>query len=350
MTDAMALVTGAGGWLGRRFVQTLVEGLPDDERFSAPDRDRRVRCLVLPGEDVGLLKQLDGNVEIIEGDVRDAASIERFMSRADGATVFHIAGVVHPKRIVREFYDVNENGTRHVVESAAKNGIRRLVHVSSNSPIGCNPAEDHVFDESAPYHPYMNYGKSKKRAEDIVLSAPDALERVVIRPPWFYGPYQPPRQTQFFSMIRNGGMPLLGGGTNRRSMAYVDNICQGLRLCEQVESANGRVYWIADARPYPMHEIIDTVERLMETEFGIAVSHKRMRLPSIVGDIALGVDIAVQGIGLYHQKFHVLSEMNKTIACSIDRARRELGYEPRVDLEEGMRRSLQWVIDQGIVI
>ena len=349
MTDRLALVTGAGGWLGRRFVQTLMHGLPDDPRFSA-DGERRVRCLVLPGEDTSALAALGSQVELVEGDVRDAASVSGFMRGGEGATVFHIAGVVHPKRFVREFYEVNETGTRHVVEAARDAGVRRLVHVSSNSPIGCNPRADHEFDESAPYHPYMNYGKSKKRAEEIVLAANGALETVVIRPPWFYGPYQPPRQTQFFTMIKNGGMPLLGKGTNRRSMAYVDNICQGLRLCEQVEAAKGQAYWIADARPYPMHEIIDTVERLMETEFGIEVAHKRMKLPSIVGDIALGVDIAVQGVGLYHQKFHVLSEMNKTIACSIGKARAELGYEPKVDLEEGMRRSIRWVLEQGIQI
>jgi nucleoside-diphosphate-sugar epimerase len=53
-------------------------------------------------------------------------------------------------------------------------------------------------------------------------------------------------------------------------------------------------------------------------------------------------------MGLYHQKIHVLSEMNKTIACSIDKARRELGYAPVVELEEGMRRSLAWCLAEGI--
>ncbi len=350
MTSPIALVTGGTGWLGRRFVQTLVQGLPDDPRFAQPDDGRRVRCLVQRGEDASSIAGISDNITILEGDVRDRESVRSFMHGAGGATVFHIAGIVHPNRFVREFYEVNETGTRNVVETAAESGVRRLVHVSSNSPIGCNPREDHVFDESAPYNPYMNYGKSKQRAEEIVRGAAGRIETAIIRPPWFYGPYQPPRQTQFFSMIKSGGMPLLGAGTNRRSMAYLDNICQGLRLCEQVDRAKGQIYWIADARPYPMHEVIDTVERLMETEFGMTVAHKRLRLPAITGDIALLVDKAVQGAGLYHQKFHVLSEMNKTIACSIAKARAELGYEPRVDLEEGMRRSLRWAVDQGIQI
>jgi nucleoside-diphosphate-sugar epimerase len=96
-----------------------------------------------------------------------------------------------------------------------------------------------------------------------------------------------------------------------------------------------------------MNEIVDTVERLMETEFGIACAHKRLKLPSLASEVAWLADKTLQGLGLYHQKIHVLSEMNKTIACSIDRARVELGYRPTVALEEGMRRSLQWMLAHG---
>ncbi len=93
-----------------------------------------------------------------------------------------------------------------------------------------------------------------------------------------------------------------------------------------------------------MNEIVDTVERLLENEFGQLCTHKRLKLPSLVSEIAMWVDAALQGLDLYHQKFHVLSEMNKTIACSIEKAKKELGYIPTVELEEGMRRSIHWVL------
>jgi nucleoside-diphosphate-sugar epimerase len=70
-----------------------------------------------------------------------------------------------------------------------------------------------------------------------------------------------------------------------------------------------------------------------------------MRLPGAVGDLATAMDAAIQGMGLYEQKIHVLGEMNKTIACSVDKARRELGYNPAVELREGMRRSIRWLFD-----
>jgi nucleoside-diphosphate-sugar epimerase len=73
-----------------------------------------------------------------------------------------------------------------------------------------------------------------------------------------------------------------------------------------------------------------------------------MRLPGLASEVAYFVDCGLQTLGLYHQKIHVLSEMNKTIACSVTRAERELGYQPTVALEEGMRRSLRWCGEQGI--
>ena len=128
-------------------------------------------------------------------------------------------------------------------------------------------------------------------------------------------------------------------------MAYVDNICQGLLLCERRSRRRaGETYWIADERPYTMNEIIDTVERVLEKDFGLAVAHKRMTLPGFASDVAWLGRRLLQGVGLYHQKIHVLSEMNKTIACTIEKAKRELGYAPTVALEEGMRRSIRWLL------
>ncbi|RPI61219.1 MAG: NAD-dependent epimerase/dehydratase family protein [Lysobacterales bacterium] len=328
MTSELAIVTGAAGWLGRRMVETL--------------RPRPVRSFVLPGE--------TSTGDVVTGDVRNPGNCETLFAGARGATLFHCAGVVHPRR-VRDFFDVNVTGTENVLSAAARAGVRRAVIVSSNSPIGVNPSPDHVFDESSPYAPYMGYGRSKMQMELAVRGFQERteIETVIIRPPWFYGPYQPPRQTLFFEMIRDGKGPIVGGGQNRRSMAYIDNLCQGLLLAESTAAAAGETYWIADERPYTMNEILDTVERLLEDEFSIPCKHRRLRLPGLASQVAWLGDFSLQKLGLYHQKLHVLSEMNKSIACSIDKAKRELGYRPEVALEEGMRRSIAWCIAEGLL-
>ncbi len=343
------IVTGALGWLGVTLVESLVKGLKDHEALAEARGDLRIRCLILPGQDGSALKKISERIEVVSGDVRKPADCAKLCEDSKGAILFHTAGMIHPGKVA-EFYQINVDGTVNLLEAAIKAGVRRAVVVSSNSPCGCNPHPDHLFDELSPYHPYMNYGKSKMRMELAVKERQGRIETVIVRPPWFYGPNQPPRQTLFFQMIRDGKAPIVGSGKNLRSMGYVDNLCQGLMLSALVDKTSGQVYWIADKRPYSMNEIIDTVERLLETEFGQKCAHKRMRLPGLASEVALVMDATLQGLGIYHQKIHVLSEMNKTIACSVARAEKELGYKPAVALEEGMRRSLKWCVARGIKI
>lgn len=342
-------MTGAAGWLGRAVLNALVNGLPDVPALVTPAQGVRIRALVLPGEEAAV-REIAPDAEVVSGDLRNPLDGVRLCHGAGGALLLHLAGIIHPAK-VRDFHDVNVRGTVNVLAAAVEGGVRRAVVMSSNSPLGCNPHPDHVFDEDSPYNPYLGYGRSKMEMEQRVaeLQAGGRIETVVIRAPWFYGPFQPPRQTLFFTMIRDGKAPIVGGGENLRSMAYTDNLAQGILLAAMTPQANGRTYWIADRRPYAMNEIVDTVERLLESEFGRRCAHKRLRLPGIASEIALLADRTLQAAGLYQQKIHVLSEMNKTIACSVARAERELGYAPAVALEEGMRRSLRWMDERGML-
>jgi len=348
MASDLALVTGFPGWLGNRLVHFLHERHPDLPENGAAPSYSRVRALVLPGTDHGEVHARHPDMELVEGDIRDPAAVGRFCAGAEGATVFHLAGIIHPDRI-KDLYAINTEGTHHLLAAAAAAGVKRVVATSSNSPAGVSRDPGTRFDESSPYKPYMTYGKSKKLMEDALnaANASGALETVITRPCWFYGPEQPPRQSTFFQMIRQGKAPIVGDGEARRSMSYVDNTAQGLLLAAGSERAAGETYWLADQRPYSMNEIIDTVENLLENEFGMDVAHDRMRLPSVASEVALAVDATLQRAGLYHQKIHVLSEMNKTIACSVDKAERELGYRPGVELREGMRRSIAWCLENG---
>lgn len=343
------LITGALGWGGISLVQALVNGLPDHDALKQPRADLQIRCLVLPGLDTAPLRKISDRIEIVTGDMRNPADCAAFFKDSKGALFIHTAAIIHPRK-VSDFYELNVNGTVNLFDAAIAEGVRRAIIVSSNSPCGCNPSRDHLFDEQSPYHPYMNYGKSKMQMELAAKERASKIETVIIRPTWFYGPNQPPRQTLFFQMIRDGKAPIVGDGEGRRSMTYIDNLCQGILLAAASDKSVGQTYWIADKRPYTMNEIVDTVERLLETEFNRKCAHKRMRLPGIASEVAYVVDGMLQSVGMYHQKIHVLSEMNKTIACSVARAEKELGYRPAVALEEGMRRSLKWCLANNMPI
>jgi nucleoside-diphosphate-sugar epimerase len=329
----VTIVTGGSGWLGHALVRALAEA------------DRSLRCLVPDDAAGAAVQQTAPGAELVVGDVRDPAAVARLFDGMPGS-VFHCAGVIHPPGRTRDFYDVNAGGTALVVDEARRSGAGRLIYVSSNSPFGYRRSPSEVFDEDAPYNPHLGYGGSKMEAERTVLNAKD-LDTVVIRAPWFYGPAQPERQTRFFKAIRRGRFPLFGDGTNRRSLVYTDNLVQGLLLAERTPGIAGRAYWIADAEPKTMAEVHEAVRAALIAE-GLEVTGKQRRLPGIMCEVAGWVDTAAQRAGRYVQPVHVLSEMNKTIACTIERARAELGYEPTVDLLEGMRRSVRWCIDAGV--
>jgi nucleoside-diphosphate-sugar epimerase len=332
----LTVVTGAPGWLGT----TLVEALSRGARFRSVTTDAgRVRCIVQPGADVGPLERL--GAEVIHADLRDARSLEGACRGA--SLVVHAAGIIHPRR-VQELFDINVDGTKNLLEEAVRARARRFVLVSSNSPAGVNASAAQLMTEDDPPKPYLAYGLSKLQAEWLVNDAFRAgrIETVVLRPCWFYGPNQPLRQTRFFRMIKNGKPIVVGRGDNLRSMTYVDNAVQGLLLCATVARAAGKTYWCTDRRPYSFIEIIQTVAKVLGVEV------RPRYLPRVTSDVARLVDSLVQMTGLYNQEVHVAGELAATIAASIEAARRDLGYDPEIELEEGMRRSVAWCRQNGV--
>lgn len=340
------LITGAPGWLGSEFIKALSGQRPNLKKLSNNLNVEEIRCLVQPHISIKALTEINGNIKCIKGDIRNFKSMIDFFYDSKGSILFHIAGLIHPKYFTKEIWNLNYFGTKNILNMAIKNKVKKIIVVSSNSPLGVNNNINSKFDENSPYNPYMEYGKTKMKMEQLIQNSfnKGEIETVIIRPCWFYGPGQPDRQSLFFRMIRNGGAPIVGDGENKRSMSYIENISQGLIRSALYEKANGQIYWIADEKPYSMNQIIDTIEDLLENEFKLKVHHKRMKLPNFISKMAYGIDWSMQKIGFYHQKIHVLSEMNKTIACSIEKAQKELDYNPKFSLREGMKKSISWAI------
>lgn len=337
---SFAVVTGAPGWLGTSLVDALANGARYRSLTTTP---RKVRCIVQPAADATPLERLGANVEIVRADLRDPRSLDGVCAGA--AAVYHAAGIVHPRK-VQDLYDVNVGGTRNILGAAIEGKAKRFVLVSSNSPAGLNDSAGRLMVEDDPPRPYLNYGLSKLQAEWLVNDAHRAgrIEGAIARPCWFYGPNQPPRQSKFFRMIKGGKPIIIGRGDNLRSMSYIDNSVQGLLLLGEREKAAGNTYWITDRRPYSFIEIIETVAKILEVEV------RPRYLPTFGSDVARLVDSLLQMAGMYQQEIHVAGELAASIAVSNEAARRDLGYDPEVELEEGMRRSIAWCQANGVAL
>jgi nucleoside-diphosphate-sugar epimerase len=132
-------------------------------------------------------------------------------------------------------------------------------------------------------------------------------------------------------------------------MAFTDNLVSGLLLAETATAAAGRAYWVADAEPYELADILRQVRAALEAE-GLPVSGGQPKLPRPAAEAAAALDGFLQSRGRYVQALHVLGELKDTIACDITRARVELGYDPKVSLFDGMRASVRWCVARGLAL
>ncbi|HMJ78835.1 MAG TPA: NAD(P)-dependent oxidoreductase [Iamia sp.] len=331
------VVTGAAGWLGQNLIRAL-----------APER-ARVRALVLQAEEAPLLELAGPSVEVVVGDVRDPVVVDALFDDVAGATVIHAAGVIHPAGRTRPFFDVNVGGTQLVLDRARRGGTGRFVHVSSNSPFGANARPTDRFTEDSPTNPYMGYGKSKLEAESLVVRAAEQgdVDAVILRPPWFYGPWAPGRQAQFLGAIRKGRFPLVGDGRQQRSMIYTGNLVDACLCAETATDVTGQAFWVADDEPYELREIFGGIREALAAE-GLPVARRSLpALPRFGAEVATRLDAALQAADRYVQPLHVLGELKDTIACDISGARLALGYAPKVSLVEGMRQAIRWSRDRG---
>jgi len=327
-------ITGAPGWLGTRCVEMILK-----KEFPFQKYDYSCTCFVLRGTDATSLVTV--GAKIVYGDIRDQSSLKGAAKECD--YVIHMAAVVHPKSI-KDMYDTNTVGTKNVLDEAIASKVRKIIYISSNSPAGFNIPGKPFVETDIP-HPYMNYGRSKYLAEEYVRRAARdrSIGAVIVRPCWFYGPRQPARQTRLFKMVKRGRPILFGDGSNFRSLSYIDNTVQGIIMALEHENNTGQTYWIADERPYTIREIYDAIAEALQVK-----QLKPRRVPSWASSTFTALDAIVQGIGLYIPEIHVAGEMSRNIACSIEKAKKELGYKPYISLKEGMKRSVEWCRLSGI--
>ena len=344
------LVTGASGWLGNRLCQIMGE------------HRRDIRALVIPEHrehpDMLRLRELlpeDSSLEVVVGDVRDPETLEKACEGID--TVFHTVGVIHPRN-AKTFYEINTEGTRNTIEACAEKGVRRFIYVSSNAAQGFNREYGEregrrmpvPMTEEMPCHPESDYGRSKLEAEKIVNGVHEerGIETVILRPPMYYGPRLPERTQRLYNMILGGlpivgGVPVFGGGNVYRSVVYIDNVCEALLLAEGIGKADGETYWIADDSMITWKEYLEVVASKLDTELNL------FSLPRVVATALEMGDKAAGWAGMYQQLFHVLGEMGRDCVCSIEKAKRDLGYRGAVSTEEGVGRTVEWMRENDLV-
>jgi len=320
------LVTGAGGFLGSHVTELLVA------------RGTRPRVLARPGEPL-LGTPYEGTLDVHWADLTDRAALEAAVGGID--RIIHCAARTGPWGPQAEYWQTNVLGLETLVEVALAAGVRRIVHVSSITVHG-NDVRG-TADEHAPFRVEPNpYSRSKVAGEQLLerMIREKGAPVTIVRPGWIYGPRDTASFARLAEIIRTGRMIMMGSGENHLPLIYVRDAAQGILLASDADDAAGGAYLLVNDEPVTQREFIGAIAR----ELG--VRRPTRRIPYGLG-VMLGT-LAETGARLTHRRqpppvmrygLQLLGGENR---FSISRARRELGFSPRVDLAEGIRRSVEW--------
>ena len=321
------LVTGGAGYLGRHLITALQA------------RGDSVRALILPGEDTTWLEKRDVCLNV--GDVRQPETLRTAARGADG--IFHLAAMTGVWRPMRDYYAVNVTGTENVCMAALDAGVPRLVHVSS--AIVYPVLARQTITETTPLAPLREqYPLSKAEGDRAVqrMVLRYGLPAVIVRPGSIYGPGDRVNFERTAERLRAGKGLVIGSGGNAVSFVYITDVVQGLLLALDQKCAPGQIYNITN------DQFVSQQELLWAIAEGVGTRPPRIHVPyRALYALALVAEQIATVTGYRRPPF--LTRIGVQIfgadtRHSIDKARRELGYAPRVRLHEGVRVASEWYL------
>lgn len=304
------LVTGGSGFIGSRFIR--------------------------PGE-ITLVRRAKGLPNEVVGDLLVPASLARACEGVE--TIFHCAGAADAtlSSDAERVWQVNFEGTRHLLAAAGRAGVRRFVFLSSVKAMA-EPGEQCV-DEDWPGEPATPYGRAKRAAEEAVLEvgAKYGMHVVNLRLAMVYGRGSRGNLWYLARLLRHGWFPCLPETGNRRSLVHVQDVIEAMRLVAIQPQANGRTYIIAEPRAYSSREICAAIRAaLPKSRLGWTMPEGLLRVSGRIGD-RLG---SMTGKPLPVHSGLVARLLGS--ACYVPtRIERELGWRARIALADGVREILQ---------
>jgi 2-alkyl-3-oxoalkanoate reductase len=319
------LVTGGAGFLGSHLVELLLEA------GEAP------RVLVRPGDNVTALTA--GDIDIHWGDLADPATVASATRGVD--RVFHCAARTGPWGPADEYERVNVLGLETLVRTALAAGARRFVHVSSITVHG-NDVRG-VADETAPLREEPNpYSRSKVAGERLLqrMIREEAAPVTIVRPGWIYGPRDRASFARLAERIATGRMLVVGDGRNDLPLIYVRDVARGILLAAETEQAVGRSYVLVNDEPVTQRDLLEAIA----AELGVPAPRRHLpyRLALTAGATAEALARLArrrQAPPVMRYGLQLLGGDNRFV---ITRAREELGFDPLVDLAEGVMRAVAW--------
>jgi dihydroflavonol-4-reductase len=318
-----AFITGGSGFIGSHLIDALL-----NERWQVRALAHSTRILQ------------EGRAEVVGGDIRDSELLRRHLEGSD--VLFHLASALGSARISRdEFFRVNAAGTEAVLRAAGDAKVGRVIHCSSAGVLGAVRGGD-IADESYPPRPLLVYDRAKLEGERAALRfAETGMDVIVVRPGWAYGP-RDRRTFKLIKAIHDGRFVLAGSGAGRQTPIFIADLVNGL-LAAAARGTGGMIYHLAGQEIMTVREMVQVIAEACGQR--IPRFHLPL-LPARVGAFLLEKAFSSWGKEppLSRPK---LSFFTHSKPLSIERARRELGFQPRTTFRTGIGLTVAWYKEQG---
>ena len=322
MKKNVIFLTGASGFVGGNLAKLLVE------------KEYFLRCLIRDKNKFDLKNH--PSVEIIEGDLFSLDKIEKGIKDCD--YIIHIAGLVASKR-KKDFFDVNVNGTKNIIDAALKNKInlKRFILISSLAAVG--PSKNNIpVDENTIPHPITTYGKSKLAAENMLLKEKINLPIIILRPSAVFGENDS-ATIDFFKMLNYNIFPVMGSFNNKVNMIYVQDLCNGIILAMENEKSIGETFLIASENNYSWNEISANLEKKFGKKFFKILIPKY--LVFILGCIS-GLISKLKNKPSVLDCEKAIDLTTKDWSCSNLKSKSILGFSEKSNLAMNLKNTFDW--------
>jgi nucleoside-diphosphate-sugar epimerase len=319
------LVTGATGFVGSHLAESCVA------------RGLAVRALARPGSDTRHLERLGAT--LIHGDLSDPVALGEALQGVD--CVLHAAAKVGDWGPVEDYRAVNVEGLRQLLRACADRPLRRFVHLSSLGVYALRHHHHTDEREQLPVRHTDGYTQSKVEGEQLALAyyRDKGVPVVVLRPGFIYGPRDRTVLPQLIDRLRRREVLYLGARRRLMNTIYVSNLVDAVFLALEKPEAVGQVYNLTDGEAVSKQRFLETIAATLELP-----KPPRMPVPLWVARVlAWWMEGRARRRGDIHPPRLTRARL-KFLGCnldfSIDKARRELGYWPRIGFDAGMAQTL----------
>ncbi len=324
------LVTGGTGFTGKALVKRLID---DGYEVISLDYQEGLKTDEIRG----------WGAEVVIGSVTDKEVVEQCMDGVE--IVHHLAAAFRELDVPDTYYDeVNVGGTKNVLESAFAHKVKKFIYCSTCGVHG--NVENPPGDETAPIQPADYYQRTKYEAEPLVNAyCEKGMETVILRPAAIYGPGDPERFQMIFKRVSNGTFPMFGSGKTLYHPLYIDNLIDALMLAMEPGKGVGEAYLIAD------EDYVEIETLVKKTAQALGVTVKIPHFP--VMPLVIAGHICEKVCAPFHITPPIFPRrvdwFRQNRAFKIDKAKRDLGYQPKVDLDEGLKRTGEWYRQEGFI-